>query len=569
MAKQHGKPTPTGRIRRRPLIASAMFAGAGLLSAACRTTARTAGQSKAVQASPGAARPRSGGAIGYAGGLAGSWDTQGRSFDPMIQTQSGARSYTLFYERLLGYDVVTYEVQPELAQKWEQPSSTEYVFHLQPGVKWQNKPPLNGRPLTTDDVLWSFQRAQTDDPKFYSRSLLTLVGKIEAPDSSTIRITTTAADASTLNKLSTDNLAILSKEIFDKYPKPETADAAVGTGAFMMKSIEENVGGEYVRNPEYWRPGQPYLDTFRTRAFADNQTSWAAFLAGQIDVTLLDGPTAKTWIAQQGAGYTPAWGPDDTLGAFMYPNVRVKPMDDARVTRALRLLTDHDEWINAWALSLFGRGDHGSLFPPVMSAWDFTHDEYAAQLEWRQPKDDAAKEAIALLSAAGFTKDKPLKFTLIANTGQQGESETQLLQAQWKRFSQGAVDIDIKLLEQSAIDSARANRSFTYGVFGHSAGPADPEIWLSTTYRTGGSLNFMGLSDSQLDSMIDKQRLIFDEKQRKAAVKGIVSYMIDHGPSTVGANRFFLHATQPKVRGYQPETHFLAGSQFAHVWLSG
>jgi len=568
MARTHRSDGWSRGLSRRRLI-QAGVGGAALATWTVACGQRSGSPSSKPAAKNTANQPKQGGSLNYAGGLAGSWDTQGRSFDPMIQTQSGARSYTLFYERLLGYNIVTYEVQPELAQKWEQPSPTEYVFHLQPNVKWQNKPPLNGRLMTTDDILWSFQRAQTNDPKFYSRSLLTNVDRIEAPDAATIRFTMKAADASTLNKLSTDNLVVLSREVFEKNPKPETADTAVGTGAFLMKSVEENVGAEYVRNPDYRRAGMPYLDGFRTRAFPDNQTSWAAFLAGQIDVTLLDGPSAKTYIAQQGAAYQPAWGPDDTLGAFMYPNVKAKPMDDARVTRALRLLTDHDEWISSWAQNLFGRGDHGSLFPPVMSAWDLTHDEYTKLLEWRQPKDDAAKEAISLLSAAGYTKDKPLKFTMIANTGQQGQAETALVQAQWKRWSQGAVDIDIKLLAQPAIDGARANHTFTYGIFGHSAGPADPEIWLSTTYRSDGSLNFMGFSDPQLDAMIDKQRTIFDEKQRKAAVKDIISYMIDHGPSTVGANRYFLHATQPKVQSYAPETHYMAGNQFAGVWLSG
>jgi peptide/nickel transport system substrate-binding protein len=573
MARRQQAGAIAGRLSRRRLMQMAGSGGAGLaaLAIGCSTRGKQPTPSGATTGSGAAAGrpPRKGGVLGYAGGQVGSWDTQARSFDPMIQTQSGARSYTLFYERLLAYNLVTYEVEPELAQKWEQPSPTEYVFKLQPNVRWQNKPPVNGRPMTADDVIWSFQRAQTDDPKFYSRSLLTNVDKVEAVDSSTIKFTTKAADASTLNKISTDNLAVLSREVFEKFPKPITADAAVGTGPFLMKSVEENVGAEYVRNPDYWKPDKPYLDGFRTRAFPDSQTGFAAFLGGQIDVTLLDGPTSKTYLAQQPAGFSPTWGPDDTIGAFMYPNTRVKPMDDSRVTRALRLLTDHDEWINTWALDLFGRGDHGSLFPPVLAGWDLSHDEYRSRLEWKSPKDDAAKEALSLLSAAGYTKDKPLKFTMIANTGQQGQSETQLTQAQWKRLSQGVVDVDIKLLPQADIDTARANRSFSYGIFGHSAGPADPELWLSSTYRSGGSLNFMGLSDPQLDVMIDKQRTIFDERQRKDAVKQIITYAIDHGPSTIGTNRYFLHATQPKVQGYQPETHYLSGRLFGGVWLSG
>jgi peptide/nickel transport system substrate-binding protein len=556
------------RMNRRRLISAAGIGTAGL-AVACSTRKGSGTGSSAGQApsSPAAKQPKRGGTLNYAGGVLGSFDIQGRTFDPHIQTQSGSRSYTLFYERLVAYNLATYNVEPELAQKWEQPSPTEYLFHLQPNVKWQNKPPVNGRAMTTDDVLWSFQRAQTDDPKFYSRSLLTLVDRVEAPDQATIKVTTKSPDASTLKKLATDNLAVLSREVFEKFPKPSTAESAVGTGPFIMKSMEVNVGAEYVRNPDYWRPGQPYLDTFRSRNFPDAQTAYSAFLAGQIDVTLIDGATSKTFISQQGAGYTAPWAPDDTIGGLLYANVKAKPMDDARVVRALRLLIDHDEFVNAWAATQNGRGEIGSVFPAALRDWDLTQDEYRKLLEYKQPKDDATKEALSMLSAAGYNKDNPLKFQLVANNNPQGQQGLQLLQAQWKRFSGGIVDADVKLLEQSQVDAARANRSFQFGQFGTSAGPVDPEIWLGGVYHSGASLNFMNYSDPQLDAMIEKQRTILDETQRKAAVKQIVLYMADHSPVTAAANLYYLHATQKKVQGYVPETHYLNGRDFVNVWL--
>ena len=171
----------------------------------------------------------------------------------------------------------------------------------------------------------------------------------------------------------------------------------------------------------------PYLDVFRTRSFPDTQTSWAAFLAGQIDVTLLDGLSAKTYIAQRDRATARLGTRRHAWALSCIPTPRSKPMDDARVTRALRLLTDHDEWISAWAQSLFGRGDYGSLFPPVMSAWDFTQDEYAkqpgvqaAQGRRRQGSDFAAERG--RLQRRTSRSSSPI----IANTGQQGQAETAL-----------------------------------------------------------------------------------------------------------------------------------------------
>ena len=145
------------------------------------------------------------------------------------------------------------------------------------------------------------------------------------------------------------NLAIFAREAEFKDPKLTTAESARGTGAFILQSIEEKVGAQYVRNPDYWKPGQPYLDGMRTHCSLDLQTAWSAFLAGQVDVTQVPGPEAKSYLSRQPAGSAPAWYPDDTLFTFMVPNTAVKPMNDQRVTRALRLLTDHQEMIAAWA----------------------------------------------------------------------------------------------------------------------------------------------------------------------------------------------------------------------------
>jgi len=557
------------RTSRRRLIAAA-GAGGAVLAAACSTGSKRAPAS--ASGSPGqAASPRRGGVANYAGGTAGSQDILMRPYDPTLQSQGGAKSYALFYERLLGYNLSTYAIEPELAQKWEQPSPTEYLFHLQPGVKWQSKAPVNGRALTTDDVLFSLQRAQRSDPKNLARSLTTGFDKIEAPDPSSVRITTKSPDASMLKIMATEQLSIVAQEVLTKFPIPQTADAVVGTGPFMMTSVEANVGAEYSRNPDYWQSGAPYLDGFRSRFFPDAQTAYAAFSAGQIDIALLSGPDVKSYIAKQGPGFSPAWGADDTLNSMLCPNVKNKPMDDARVPRALRLLIDHDEFISAWAETVFGRGIHGSIFPVALGDYDLTQDEYKQQLEWKQPKDPAIKEGLSLLSAAGYDKQTPLKFSLIAANGggQEYLVATQLLQAQWKRLSQGVVDVDIKFLDQAPYDNTRANRSFACGLFGMSAGPVDAGLWLSTTYHSGGSSNFMDFSDPQVDGMIDKQRGIFDETQRKAAVKEIVRYMIDHGPTTVGANPYFFHAVQPKLHGYQPETHYMNGKTYKSVWIGG
>ena len=68
----------------------------------------------------------------------------------------------------------------------------------------------------------------------------------------------------------------------------------------------------------------------------------------------------------------------------------------------------------------FGQRARGftSVFDAATAnVWDMNDDEYRKFLDWKKPKDDAIKEALTLLSAAGSTKDKPLKFLLAGNGG--------------------------------------------------------------------------------------------------------------------------------------------------------
>lgn len=551
--------------RRQALRAGAL--GGTTLAAA---TLLGCGEQKPAVApeAPAVKQPKRGGILTHAGGEGGSYDTRGTTLDPHINSALGAGTFRHLYQGLVAYDLRTYEVQPELAQKWEQRSETEYVFTLQPGVKWHNKPPANGRALTAEDVAFSLNRARTNDPRFTGRSLIANIDKIEAIDRGTVRITTKGPDAATLSNLSADILLILAPEVVERAGRFTTADEVVGTGAFLMKSVEEGVGAEYVRNPDYWKPGLPYLDGLRTRHFANEQLAFAAFQAGQLDVTRVPGTEAKKYIAQQGPGFEPLWFNDDTC-LMLQPNTKAKPFDDPRLTRALRLLIDHHEFITAWAEVWFGRGRHGSIFCTALEGWDLTVEEYERHLEWKRPKDEAVREALSLLRAAGFDRDSPLRFELANQgipAGTFSEAFAVLILSQWRRLGQGVVEPENRPYDLATSNTVRANRSFSYFVGGNAGAIAEPDAWLSAIYRSGASRNYMNFSDPKLDAMIDQQRTIFNIQQRKAAVREIILYMIENGPSVIPANRFFLTAAKPMVRDLAPE-FYMKGRQYEWVWL--
>jgi peptide/nickel transport system substrate-binding protein len=93
------------------------------------------------------------------------------------------RRKPLFYETLVWVDF-DLTPKPQLAERWEERSPTEYVFHLRRGVKFHN-----GKEMTAEDVKFSYERVL--DPKTGSggRGDLVMIKAIEVVNPQTIRFT--------------------------------------------------------------------------------------------------------------------------------------------------------------------------------------------------------------------------------------------------------------------------------------------------------------------------------------------------------------------------------------------
>jgi peptide/nickel transport system substrate-binding protein len=551
---------PTEYSRRRLLSTSAAGLALAGASTACGRS-RTTTSSGAI----GAKRaPKSGGAMTL------SFNFE-RGFDPHILQPTDTHIMGLFYSTLLIMDLRTLAVQPNLASKWETPSPTELVFTLNPSVRWHDKAPANGRPLKASDIVYSYKRIQSDDPRFVSKAYLSSVDSIQAPDDRTVKLTLKQVDVTQVGNLALPGMKILASEVVDSAGKFATADTAVGTGPFVLQSSELNIGSRLVRNPTYFKAGLPYLDRVDLRAFQDSQSEWAAFLAGQLAHKAVPGQAGKQFEQQQKDKYALEWfGSTGSINIAM-PNTKRKPFDDPRVNRAMRLLMDHDELMAAWVEVWQGRGRFSSVFDATTSdVWDFSQDQYRSHLEWKTPKNDATKEALTLLAAAGFTKDNPLKFLLAGNGGPDNQQAvTPLMQAQYKRNSQGVVDPDIKSYELAAWNSVRSSGQFDYFVAGHSSGGTDPDVFFSTSYQTNGGRNYGKMSDPRLDQMFTKQRTILDGAERKKAVQDIVLYMIDNSPYGATPANYVLNATQLNVHDFpaQGDTYNEQAEWYERVWV--
>src|SRR5262249_7779048 len=262
-------------ITRRQLLAR----GASTL------TAGALGGAGALLPRPGAAQtPKRGGTLALR-----LWDPP--HWDPYLTLAFRTQiPYTFTHSRLVKHKAGpavppgTFAIEGDLAESWSQPDDTTYIFKLRRGVRFHPKPPVNGRELTAEDVVYSMERFRTvsGNPQAY---MLAALDKVEAVDRYTVKFTLKEPFAWFLDILANPvTLAIVARECVEKFGDLKKAEAVVGTGPWMLDSYRPNVGYTLVRNPNYFLPGLPYIDRIEVFVDEDNGSRIAAFLGGKCDL---------------------------------------------------------------------------------------------------------------------------------------------------------------------------------------------------------------------------------------------------------------------------------------------
>ncbi|MBI2866310.1 MAG: hypothetical protein HYX99_02995, partial [Chloroflexi bacterium] len=131
------------------------------------------------------AQARSGGKVRLA-------SSAGVGWDPDTTTSAPHWWVSFVYSKLMqlpyGGVYATTDLTPalDLAESWEMPSDRTYVFKLRKGIKFHNKPPVNGRELTSQDVKWSMERKMVAGLAL-GPVLKESVESIETPDNYTVK----------------------------------------------------------------------------------------------------------------------------------------------------------------------------------------------------------------------------------------------------------------------------------------------------------------------------------------------------------------------------------------------
>lgn len=428
-----------------------------------------------------------------------------------------------------------------IASEIEWPESRTWViYHVNPKARWHD-----GKPITADDVLWSFETLIDKGPPLYAFYFGSVKEAKKISDMA-VRFDFKEKNNRELPMILGD-LPVLPKHYWAERDFEEvTLDPPLGSGPYRIKDFEAGRNIVYERVTDYWgidhpvRVGQNNFDELETRYYLDPGSMRLAIKAGELDLRLEN--QAKAWAVdyeissvEKGWLRREVFDTNTTEGMVgLVMNLRREKFQDIRVRKALNLAYDF-EWTNK--NMFFGQYLRRTSYfgnSPMQAEGEASGEELELLNKYRDRVDPVVFEAPApdpKTDASGWLRENLLKASALldeagwvvkdmkrvnAETGEQLAFEIMIASPTMERLmlpflrnvKRLGIDGSLRLIDTSQYIERRRGYDFDmfYSGWGQSSSPGNEqrEMWSSTAADSNASRNYIGLKDPVIDEVIEE-----------------------------------------------------------------
>ncbi len=494
--------------RAAPIFLSLLLVAVLVLLAACAPAAPAAESGAAGAA--GAPAEAEGAAAG-GGILRIGLDVDAGTGDPRLSVDTSAlRLRELIYDGLVRIQP-DYSPAPGLAQSWENPDDTTWVFNLRPDVTFHD-----GSPFTAEDVKFTFDTILDESFAAPSRNFYAPITAIEVIDPLTVQFTLDQPYAPFISYM---NMPIVPKAVVE-------ADAAafatrpVGTGPF--KLVQWTRGDSIIleANPDYWG-GAPILDGVELRVVPDNSARVVALESGDLDFVQSPISPQDVKRMEQAEGFVVNRVP---AAGYTYINLNCADpaISDVRVRQALSHLVNRQEILDT-IYSGVGQLSRGPI-PPGM--WAFTEDlpEYAFDPE----------AARALLDEAGWTlgddgmrsKDGET-LSIVVSTHSEDPDRRQVAEVLQAVLAAEGIDSTTSVVEWPTFLADTQAGNHQMAIVGW-LNLNNPDQAFFRQFTAEGAANYGQCIDEELDALIKEARATLDQEAAKELYRQAATLVVEN-----------------------------------------
>ncbi len=452
-------------------------------------------------------------------------------------------------------------IVPELATSWAWSSDNlALTFKLRTGVKWHD-----GKPFTSRDVKCTFDMLadrSTDKLRKNPRKIWF---------ENVTGITTNGDDEAVfhLTRPQPSLLPLLASGYTPIYPchvsTREMRVHPIGTGPFKFVEFKQNEFIKLTRNPDYWRPGRPYLDGIEFPIITNRSTAVLAFIAGKVDMTFPTEVTAPILkdIKSQAPKAICDFGPTN-VSMNLIVNREMPPFNDPELRRAMALVLDRKAFIDILSE---GKSDiGGSMLPQPYGVWGMPAEMIPTMVGYDPDVSKSRAAARAIMERLGYGPAKRLKVKVTTRNIATYRDPAVILIDHLKEIY---IDGELDVVETSTWFAKVSRKDYAVGLNLTGNAVDDPDQTFFENYACKSERNFTNYCNPALEKLFEAQSMETDVAKRKAMV-----WEIDQRLQNDVARPIILHiqaATcwQPDVHGFTPmRNSSYNGYRFEDVWLN-
>jgi peptide/nickel transport system substrate-binding protein len=318
-----------------------------------------------------------------------------------------------------------------------------------------------------------------------------------------------------------------------------------------------------VRNPDYWKPGRPYLDAIEWRIVSSLATRTLAFVAGEIDFTFpgdASPPVAKQIILQAPEAIC-------ELAAGATTNLLVNrdaaPFSDPKIRRAMMLALDRQGFND-----IIHEGKaliSGVMLPAPYGSWGMppevlkTLAGYGGELAARQA------EARRIMESLGYGPGKRLKVKVSTLDWQVYRDRAVILVDQLNKIH---FDAELEVIESSVWFGRMVSRKYAVALNLTGAAVDDPDSMLKENYACGSQNNFAKYCNPEVEQLLDRQSQEADAGKRKALVWEIERRLAEDAANPIIHHNVGYGCWHPHLKGYvQHQNGIYSNWRSEDIWL--
>lgn len=478
----------------------------------------------------------------------------------MVAGESASAAVTAnIFNKLLKYNA-NLDLEGELVERWQISSDSKTItFTLKPNLQW-----ADGKPLTSKDVMFTWQAVTNEKTASPYASDYQLVKNATAPDPRTFIVTYDQAYAPALDSWA--GLQILPKHLLENQDLHTTAFARKPIGSHFYQLDKWNSGEniKLSKNPKSVL-GAANIEQLVTRIIPDNSAQFLELMADNIDSMGLD-PIKYSRIIPSRPELQEKLALYKELGnsyTYMGFNLKHKPFDDLRVRLAINYAIDKQEIIDGVYLGL--GINIASPYKPGTRWSNPTLKPYTYDVQ----------KAKALLKEAGFEDTngdgilerdgKPFSFEILTNQNKEREKSAVLIQ---RRLREVGIDVQIRAIEwASFISRFIKTGDFDVVILGWGLG-LDPDqfnIWHSSQQQPG-QFNFIGYQNAKVDRLLELGRVELNPNKRMAIYHEFSRILFEDSPIIYLSAGYGLTAIHKRVKGIQSPVPPAGVGYDAHQW---